>query len=127
MINNHEIELPNSSWELKEIKELGKCITGTTPKTNQEKYYQPEEFDFIAPADLGDNKYITNSTKKISKKGLEVSRVLPKNTVMCVCIGSSIGKVGMTFKDASSSNQQINSIICNNEYLTDFIYYLLLF
>jgi type I restriction enzyme S subunit len=44
---------------------------------------------------------------------------------MCVCIGSSIGKVGMTSKDASATNQQINSIICNNKHNPTFIYYLL--
>jgi type I restriction enzyme S subunit len=44
---------------------------------------------------------------------------------MCVCIGSSIGKVGMTTKEIAATNQQINSIICNERHDSTFVYYLL--
>lgn len=44
---------------------------------------------------------------------------------MCVCIGSSIGKVGMTYKNASATNQQINAIICDEKHDPAFLYYLL--
>jgi type I restriction enzyme, S subunit len=113
------------SWEVVKIGSLGKVVTGTTPKTAVHEYYTPPEVDFIAPADLGQTRYICSSEKKISLRGLEVVRGLPKDAVMCVCIGSSIGKVGMTSKDASATNQQINSIICNERNDPTFVYYLL--
>ena len=52
-------------------------------------------------------------------------RPLPKNAVMCVCIGSSIGKVGMSYREESATNQQINSIICKKGRDPEFVYYLL--
>lgn len=113
------------SWELVEIGSLGKVITGSTPKTKVPEYYSPAEIDFIAPADLGQIRDVYNSTKKISRTGLDTIRPLPANAVMCVCIGSSIGKVGMTVKSESATNQQINSIICDATHNPHFIYYLL--
>lgn len=113
------------SWEEITIGDLGKCVTGTTPKTAVEEYWNSNDFDFIAPADIGNTKYVYNSAKMMSQEGLKVSRVLPKNSVLCVCIGSSIGKVGLTYKDQSASNQQINSIICKANYNPIFTYYLM--
>jgi type I restriction enzyme S subunit len=113
------------SWEFVPIGSLGKVVTGTTPKTKVPEYYSPSEVDFITPADLGKTRQIYNSEKKISQRGLMVSRSLPKDAVLCVCIGSSIGKVGMTSKDDCATNQQINSIICNEKHVPAFLYYLL--
>ena len=113
------------SWEVVKIGSLGKVVTGTTPKTKVPEYYSPPEVDFIAPVDLGQTRQIYSSEKKISRRGLEVIRNLPKNSVMCVCIGSSIGKVGMTSKADSATNQQINSIVCNEKHDPAFAYYLL--
>lgn len=116
------------SWQVVPIGSLGKVVTGSTPKTSVDEYYQPGEYDFIAPVDIGKNWIVENSQKKISSKGLAVSRPLPKNTVLAVCIGSTIGKVGLTSKELSATNQQINAIVCdealNNPF---FIYYLLNF
>ena len=64
-------------------------------------------------------------TKKISPDGMATIRPLPKNAVMCVCIGSSIGKVGMSYREQSATNQQINSIICKIGRDPEFFYYLL--
>jgi type I restriction enzyme S subunit len=113
------------SWEMVKIGSLGKVVTGTTPKTKVPEYYAPPEVDFISPADLGRTRQVYRSEKKISRHGLEVIRCLPKDAVMCVCIGSSIGKVGMTSKADSATNQQINSIICNDKHDPAFVYYLL--
>ena len=120
-----EIGLVPESWEVVKIGSLGKVITGSTPKTKVPEYYSPPEVDFIAPADLGQTRKIDDSEKKISKCGLNTIRKLPKGAVMCVCIGSSIGKVGMTSKVESATNQQINSIICNEKHDPDFVFSLL--
>jgi type I restriction enzyme S subunit len=122
-----EIGLVPESWEVVNIADLGKCVTGTTPKTAIEQYWNSNDFDFIAPADIGKTRYVYNSEKKISIDGIIISRCLPKNSVMCVCIGSSIGKVGLTYKEKSATNQQINSIICNENFCSVYIYYLLTF
>jgi len=113
------------SWEIVEIGDLGKCVTGSTPKTKIEAYYDLPAEDFIAPADLGKRRYIYDSEKKISSEGMTSIRPLPKDAVMCVCIGSSIGKVGMTFKEQSATNQQINTIVCGEDRDPSFIFYIL--
>jgi len=113
------------SWEVVEIGDLGKCVTGSTPKTKVASFYDPPSEDFIAPADLGARRYVYDSEKKISPDGMTTIRSLPKNAVMCVCIGSSIGKVGMSYREESATNQQINSIICKKGRDPEFVYYLL--
>ena len=115
------------SWEVVKIGDLGECFTGTTPRTAIAEYYEPGEYDFIAPADLGITKYVYSSEKKISRKGVEVARILPKDSIMCVCIGSSIGKTGMTWHEQSCTNQQINTVVCSNDVNSHYAYYLLSF
>jgi type I restriction enzyme S subunit len=120
-----EIGLIPESWEVVEIGDLGKCVTGSTPKTSVPSFYNPPSEDFIAPADLGARRYVYDSEKKISPEGMATIRPIPKNAVMCVCIGSSIGKVGMSYREESATNQQINSIICREERDPEFVYFLL--
>ena len=113
------------SWEVVKIGNLGKCVTGSTPKTKVASYYDPPSKDFISPADLGAHRYVYDSEKKVSPEGMATIRPIPRNAVMCVCIGSSIGKVGMSFQDESATNQQINSIICKDGLDPEFVFYLL--
>ena len=120
-----EIGLIPKSWEIVEVDSLGEIVTGTTPPTINKKYYEGGGFQFISPVDLGNTKYVRKTEKEISSDGLNVSRVLPKDAVLVVCIGSTTGKVGLTFRDKSATNQQINTIICNKEFNPHFIYYLL--
>ena len=120
-----EIGRMPESWEIQNISELGEIITGTTPSTKKAVYYQNGEYQFIAPADIGKTTRIYKSEKKITELGLSVSRILPKDTVCIVCIGSTIGKVGITTQSKSATNQQINSIIVTDKYEPFFITYLL--
>jgi type I restriction enzyme S subunit len=113
------------SWEVVEIDDLGKCVTGLTPKTKVAFFYEPPSEDFIAPADLGSRCYVCDSEKKISAEGMATIRPLAKNAVMYVCIGPSIGKVGMSYREKSATNQQINSIICREVRDPEFVYFLL--
>lgn len=114
------------TWIISQLKETGKIVTGTTPSTKIKEYYNNKEYMFISPADLGGKKYIQTTIKKISKKGLAVTRSVPKDSVLVTCIGSTIGKVGMT-SELSSTNQQINTIISDSEWNPHFIYYNLVF
>jgi len=120
-----EIGLVPKSWDTIMVDKLGEIVTGTTPPTKNRKYYENGGFQFISPADLGETKYVHKTDKEISSEGLKVSRVLPKDSVLVVCIGSTIGKAGLTFEDKSATNQQINAIICKEEFNPHFIYYLL--
>jgi type I restriction enzyme S subunit len=113
------------SWQPVLVGDFGEVVTGTTPKTSEHRFYEGGGFDFIAPGDLGATTRIYRAAKAITKAGLEVSRVLPPNSVCFVCIGSSIGKVGITTQQRSTTNQQINAIIVNERFDPLFICYLL--
>lgn len=123
--NQTEIGPVPESWEVVEIGDLGKCVTGSTPKTSVPSFYDPPSEDFIAPADLGARRHVYDSEKKISPEGMATIRPIPRNAVMCVCIGSSIGKVGMSYREKSATNHPINSIIYREGRDPEFVYFLL--
>jgi type I restriction enzyme S subunit len=60
----------------------------------------------------------------LSEKGFNKTRKLPKGSILVVCIGSTIGKVGIAIQEMST-NQQINSLICSKEFDNEFVYYAL--
>ncbi|NBU76065.1 MAG: restriction endonuclease subunit S, partial [Planctomycetes bacterium] len=113
-------------WRLTKLKELGKVVTGSTPST-----LKPENFGqgylFIKPPDLHEGRRkIFETETEISDLGAQTQygRLLPANTPFVVCIGT-IGKLGLTTRP-SFTNQQINSVLVNQEQHDSlFVYYLL--
>lgn len=112
-------------WKKIAIKDIGEIITGTTPRTAKKENYG-DEFIWVSPRDIVGQKYISESTKMLSANGFAQTRKLPFGSILVVCIGSTIGKVGIAAKELST-NQQINSIVVNKENDNEFIYYALLF
>lgn len=111
-------------WEVGKISDYGEIVTGNTPPTSNPNYYG-NEYPFVSPFDLGDKKTIFQAKKYLSNDGFLVSRNLPANAVLVVCIGSTIGKTGIAGTNLAT-NQQINSIICkDNDY--NFVYYYVTF
>lgn len=111
------------NWEEKKLKEIGETQTGLTPKTSNKKYYG-DFISFITPADvdfLGDGS-VRYDNKHISEEGLDVGRKIEKNSILMVCIGATIGKVGFSTQDVSC-NQQINTLTPSNKYEAKFFYY----
>lgn len=114
----------SSDWKLIKISDLGDIVTGTTPRTSVlENYNGP--VPFVSPSDMGQIKYVTSAHKTLSNLGLKVSRPLPINSTLFVCIGSTIGKVAITGADNVCTNQQINALVPNDKYLPEFVFYLL--
>lgn len=99
-------------WEVKRLGDIAKIMTGSTPPTSDVANYGTD-YLFVSPADLGEKKYIQNAEKKLSEKGFSLSRQFPKGTILFVCIGSTIGKLGIA-TELLTSNQQINAITCDN-------------
>ena len=116
------------SLEWKEIRldEVGKIITGKTPKTSIEDNYGGD-IPFLTPSDNMNIKTIHETNKTLTLKGLnEVKNsLLPKNSVCVSCIGSDLGKVVLTSEN-TVTNQQINSIIVNENFDYNFIYYMMI-
>ena len=112
-------------WYRVIIGDLGQIITGATPPTKKTEYYGTK-YPFITPTDIETDSRIVQTQRFLSQKGYEYNknRLLPRNAVCVVCIGS-IGKVCMT-SVPSVTNQQINSVVINQQkHDPYFVYYLL--
>lgn len=113
-----------SNCQEKELGDLGKIVTGKTPSTKVDMYWGGD-IPFITPKDIQESKHIFETERYLSSDGMLSVKgsILPKDAICVSCIGN-IGYVSMTTKQ-SISNQQINSIIANDENDADFIYYLM--
>jgi len=116
-----ELGLIPEKWEIFRLFELGEIITGSTPSTNVEENYDGE-MPFIGPVDFKGQSMIVDTEKTVSYLGLTESREIPINTIMTVCIGSTIGKMALS-SQISCTNQQINSLICHGVNDYKFIFY----
>ncbi len=107
------------------IFDLGRIVTGKTPKTSIAENYGGD-IPFLTPSDDLSSKYAPTTNKTLSNIGLnEVkSCLLPPNSICVSCIGSDLGKVVMV-QEPTVTNQQFNSIIPYEEYSPNFIYYLM--
>jgi type I restriction enzyme S subunit len=112
-------------WEEKMLKEVGITQTGTTPKTAEKKNYG-DFIPFIKPADIDikGNGEIRYDNDRLSEQGLSNGRKMLEGSILMVCIGATIGKVGFVDRDVSC-NQQINSLTVRKEFSPKFIYYTL--
>lgn len=107
-------------WEKKQIKDFGEVITGNTPSKKEKKYWNGD-FVWVTAQDFK-GKYINDSILKLTKFGKDKARVIPKDSVLVTCI-ASIGLNAIN-KVECSTNQQINTICCNQEYNYEYVYYL---
>lgn len=110
-------------WKRKKIGEVSTITTGSTPSTIVEEYYNGEKL-FVSPVDLQGNRYVKNTKTTLTELGFSKGRKISKGSVLFVCIGSTIGKVGIAGQECLT-NQQINSISGNSNYYNDFIFSLL--
>jgi type I restriction enzyme S subunit len=108
------------------IGDLGQVVTGKTPSTSKREYYG-HEYPFITPSDITGSFHVTPATYLSSEGARLLNKIMiPAKSVCYTCI-ASIGKICVT-KEDSFTNQQINSIIVDEE-KNDFryVYYLLKF
>jgi len=108
------------------IGDLGRVVTGKTPPSSQPELFG-ELHPFLTPTDIdGFARYI-EPARFLSPEGRDHQHrlMLPERAVCVVCIGATIGKVCMTGRP-SFTNQQINSVVVNeNEHDPFFVYHLL--
>jgi type I restriction enzyme, S subunit len=114
-------EFKNSgAWVELPLGKAAEIITGNTPPTNDASNYGGDKL-FVSPSDISERRYITNTKTTLSDKGYSETRHIKENSVLFVCIGSTIGKVAQN-KYECSTNQQINSLVTYEGYSSDFLY-----
>ena len=110
----------DGDWNLSTLANISSIITGNTPSTSNREYYDGE-FLFVSPADIQENRYIEKTKTTLTANGFSKCRHIPENSVLFVCIGSTIGKVAQN-KVICATNQQINAVIPKKGYSSDFLY-----
>lgn len=120
------VEGVDENWVNAEIKDFGNVVTGKTPSSDN-----PEDFGnnmpFVTPGDFKDyNKFAIGATRGLSETGYSKlkNKILPSGSVIVTCIGSDMGKIAIAMQDCIT-NQQMNSIVVDKSYYSDYLYYYL--
>ena len=108
------------------IGDLGTIITGKTPPTTNKNYYGDYAV-FIKPTDISEqSKYTYETEEMYSKLAAEkyANSQIPKGAICVPCIGTIGTKMTMA-PCTCYTNQSINSIVCNDDYDNEYVYYLI--
>ena len=110
----------DEGWIEKPLSELCVMKTGKTPPTSHPEYFNGD-VPFVCPADVGERLLISDAQRRLSIKAIEDRKatVFEKGTVLLVCIGSTIGKVGLSARRLCT-NQQITGLVFNDGVLPEY-------
>ena len=128
-INNNLYELCNnlfheyldkfeSKIEYKKIVEVAKkVVTGKTPSTANRDFWDGD-IPFITIPDMHNQVFTIKTERNITELGAK--SIIPKNSISVSCI-ATVGLVSINTED-SQTNQQINSIVIENDYDLYFLF-----
>ena len=102
-------------WNECTVESFGTVITGKTPPTSNKEYYTNGKVPFVTIPDMHNVVYPLKTEKRLTIEGAQTqkNKYIPPNSVMISCIGT-VGLVSIA-TEVCQTNQQINSIILNNE------------
>ena len=100
-------------WNVRKLETFGEIITGKTPSTAKESYYNGD-IPFVKIPDMHNMIYpiITESTLSEEGANTQKNKFIPKDSLMVSCI-ATVGLVNISIQNCQT-NQQINSIVLNN-------------
>lgn len=108
-------------WRKQKISNFGEIKTGKTPSTTKESYYGGH-IPFVKIPDMHNRIYpiVTETTLTSEGANTQKNQFIPKNSIMVSCIGT-VGLVNISI-ELCQTNQQINSIMPNDEKDLYYIY-----
>ena len=111
-------------WPLRELNEVAEVARGKSKhRPRNDKSLFGGEYPFIQTGDVrGSQKYITNFSATYNEKGLQQSKLWPKDTI-CLTIAANIGDVAILGMDACFPDSVVG--ISSSELETDYLYYFL--
>jgi type I restriction enzyme S subunit len=107
-------------WVSSNLDTVSLLVTGKTPSTTDEDNWNGET-PFLSPSQILPDGNIKLPKRHVSTVGKSKSPILPKDSILIVCIGT-IGKVGFLDKE-SAFNQQINAMIAVDYMDSRFLFY----
>ena len=108
----------------KKLEEIGRTLTGSTPKTSDPSNYG-DFISFVKPGDFNTDGTLDYEKCGLSESGAEGTRIVRAGSVLMVCIGATIGKCGYCDQDVAT-NQQVNALTPSDGSSNRFIYYQML-
>ena len=115
-------------WKKTSISKMGDIVSGGTPDTSKQDYWGSDIL-WTTPTDITSLKtrFIDSTSRTISESGLKNSSasLLPKGSVL-VCTRATIGYLAIA-NESITTNQGFKSIVPNEDFDSEFIYYLLSF
>ena len=111
--NTEIIDGVPEGWKKQKISEFGEIITGKTPSTTKKQYYGGN-IPFVKIPDMHNCVYPIVTEFTLTTEGANTqNKFIPKNGIMVSCI-ATVGLVNIAI-ETCQTNQQINSIVLNDE------------
>jgi len=113
-------------WEEMRLGDVLATGAGGTPLKSKKEYYEGGDIPWLMSGEVNQGEILT-ATKFITRKGYENSsaRMFPKNTVLIAMYGATAGAVGI-LRIESTTNQAVCGIFPNDNFVPEFLFYVLL-
>ena len=111
-----------NGWEQRKLSNVAEIIGGRTPSTTNSEYWDGD-INWYAPAEIGEQIYVYESQRKITKLGLEKSsaRILPAGRTVLFTSRAGIGKTAI-LRNPACTNQGFQSMVLNDNTNPYFVY-----
>ena len=113
----------NDNWISTRISEVANVVGGGTPDTSISSYWNGD-IQWFTPTEVGHTKYVSFSSRTISKLGLKKSsaKILPKGTIL-LSSRATVGECSIA-ENECTTNQGFQSLIPKKNVNNEFLYYL---
>ena len=126
VLNVPNIRFPEfkEEWEKCRLDKVATIVGGGTPDTNNSVFWNGS-IQWFTPSEVGKNKYISHSIRKISEEGLKKSsaKLLPIGTIL-LSSRATIGECSINTIECTT-NQGFESLIINQDNYNEFFFYLI--
>ena len=104
----HEKMAPSEGWKIKKLEDIAKVERGKfTPRPRNNPIYYDGEYPFVQTGDIkGAFVYLDKHSQTLNKKGLAVSKLFPKDTIL-ITIAANIGDVALTTYDVACTDSVV--------------------
>lgn len=119
------MRVDKTKWEKKTLGQIGKIISGSTPRTDNPLNWEGGIHNWVTPAELKGEKFYGSTQKKITDYALSTTKLtlMPVGTVL-LSSRAPIGKVAIT-TEPMYCNQGFKNIECNSSVHNEYLYYYL--
>ncbi|MES9850335.1 MAG: restriction endonuclease subunit S [Candidatus Thiodiazotropha sp. L084R] len=122
---NDDLGWVPEGWVVSPLIDFGEIICGKTPSKKISEYFGGD-IPFIKIPDMHNEMFVVSPTEYLSQSGAksQTKKSVPRGSVCVSCI-ATVGKVVITTQE-SHTNQQINSIIPNSDWMMLYLYFSML-